>query len=54
MAIDGHDVASVNDLHRVLDRYESGDTVRVTLARFEKGDYSKSDVKVTLKPLPAN
>jgi S1-C subfamily serine protease len=54
LAINDEQVASVNDLHRVLDKYEAGDKVNVRLARFEAGRYRTDTVKVTLKPLPAN
>jgi len=54
LAINNEDVASVNDLHRVLDKYEAGKTVTVRLARFDGGSYQISEVNVTLKPLPAN
>jgi len=54
LAINDKDVASVNDLYRVLDQYEPGTTVNVKLARFEGGGYRIHDVKVKLKPLTAN
>jgi S1-C subfamily serine protease len=54
MAINDEVVEVVNDLHRVLDKYEAGKTVTVKLARFDGGRYQISDVNVTLKPLPAN
>lgn len=54
LAINDEIVESVNDLHRVLDKYEAGQDVTVKLARFDSGRYQIGDVKVTLKPLPAN
>ncbi len=54
LAINGEDVESVNDLHRVLDRYEAGQTVAVKLARFAADGQQVTEVKVTLKPLPGN
>lgn len=54
LAINDEIVGSVNDLHRVLDKYEAGQTVTVKLARFDGGRYRVDDVDVMLKPLPSN
>jgi S1-C subfamily serine protease len=54
LSINGEDVISVNDLYRVLDRYEAGKVVTVKLARFENGRPKIGEVNVTLKPLPSN
>ena len=40
--IDGKSVASLNELYSVLDTYQPGDTVELTIYRFDEGDSSKN------------
>jgi S1-C subfamily serine protease len=48
VAIDGQPVHTTDDLYRMIDEHEVGDTVKMTVMR----DGRKVDVDVTLEPLP--
>jgi S1-C subfamily serine protease len=45
VAVDGKPIRNSNDLYRVLDNHEIGDTVKVTVRREDR----KGDVEVTLQ-----
>lgn len=48
IAIDGEDVASMSQLQTKLTQYKAGDTVTLTIMRYENSQYTQISVDVTL------